>query len=131
MSYPAACRAYERAVETLRKLIAALKEKGINVEELSKEFEVAVKELSSDTKVTKLCEMDHVILIISQNSDYVSLEKSADDLKGYYENMKEEEIEWFEGLREDVESDHEPMYGGVSDDWEDYLDKIGYDKSYD
>lgn len=27
--------------------------------------------------------------------------------------------------------DDEPMYGGVSDDWEEYLDMIGHDKSYD
>jgi len=72
--------------------------------------------------------------IVQENSTYESLMTPVNDWIGYYENLKEEEEEWNECLRADSGIDEEinkPMYGGVSDDWWEYLDKIGYDKRYD
>ena len=51
------------------------------------------------------------------------------------EDSDEEELSRYReySMREFINDylDDEPIYGGVSDDWEEYLDKIGHDKSYD
>ena len=46
-----------------------------------------------------------------------------EELSRYREYSMREFIDYYH--------DDEPLYGGVSDDWEEYLDKIGHDKSYD
>lgn len=119
MSYPAACRAYARACEDLRKLIDALRKVGINVE-----------------RVMELVERnDHraLLALIEGNEELNSLTKAANHWNGSNENLKEEEAEWNEINRVDSydNNDRQPMYGGLSDDWKEYLDMIHHDKTYD
>ena len=123
MSYPAACRAYSRAVEDLLKLIEALRQLGVNVDAI-------LNEVKADHH-------DAVQAIVQGNTVFESLNKAVDNWIGYYKNLKEEEEEWYELNRpddkvdDDDDGNNQLMYGGVSDDWWDYLDKIGYDKRYD
>jgi hypothetical protein len=114
MSYPAACRAYSRSVAELKRLIELLRLAGIHVDPL-------VEEVNKDHH-------DSVIAMINNNPNYNSLLEAARHWKGSYDNMKEEEEEWISLHRPDTPEDHEPMYGGLSDDWEEYLDMIHYDK---
>jgi hypothetical protein len=118
MSYPAACRAYERRKKALLDLIQALKIKGINVDDL-------LREVENDNNIEVLSRINFLL-------DLDELKTACEDWSGSYENMKEEEQEWNELNRVEEEEDQDgKMYGGLSDDWEEYLDMINYDQTND
>jgi hypothetical protein len=118
MSYPAACNTLSRRANELKELIDQLRLAGVNVNEIMKLFD--------GNKYNELIEY------ISAHQEYSSLQDSANNLKGSYENMLEELREWNKiNYYESPESSPSPMYGGLSDDWEEYLDMIGHDKYYD
>jgi hypothetical protein len=120
MSYPAACRAYERCTEELRKLVEALQQQGVDVEALLHEIEQDNHKAAMD--------------LITENESFRSLTSAALNWQGSYENMKEEEEEWYQdigGYTYGEDSDTGKMYGGISDDWEEYLDMIGHEQNND
>lgn len=111
-------RGYERSTQELVNLIKALQRAGVNVDALLREVE---KERHNN-----------VLEIIQTQPAFSSLLDAARHWKGSYDNLKEEEAEWNEMLWQECcgEDDFadEPLYGGLSDDWEEYLDMIHYDK---
>lgn len=117
MSYPAACRAYERRKKALLDLIQALKIKGINVDDL-------LREVENDKIIEALSS-------INSRLDLDDLKTACEGWSGSYENMKEEEQEWYELMVEEEEDQDGKMYGGLSDDWEEYLDMINHDQTND
>eukprot|EP01041_Mallomonas_annulata_P013967 gene13967-29732_t len=126
MSYPAACRAYSRQTEELRRLVLFLKNAGINTDLILKFLE----------------EENHQSLIqtVLNNPEFSSLIEAAQHWEGSFINMKEEEVDWIESLRPDSPPEctseinwcksHYPgwsedgMYQGF-DDWNDYCDAHG------
>jgi hypothetical protein len=110
MSYPAACRAEERARKALLDLIQVLKTKGINVDDLLREVE-SYKNIEALSR-------------INSRLDFDELKTACECWSGNYENMKEEQIEWNELNRVEEEEDPDMiggMYGELSFDWEDML----------
>lgn len=87
MSYPAACRAYARYLSKLLELIKSMKERGINLEDIIVSIDSEKVEVTLDL-IAKRREF------INGDELLIALKKAADDWKGFYENMKEEEIEW-------------------------------------
>eukprot|EP01038_Epipyxis_sp_PR26KG_P016361 gene16361-22299_t len=118
MSYPAVCRAYSRSIKELLDLVKTLQNSGIDMDAI-------LEGIDKD-------QHDATLLLINNNQNYVSLRKAAENWKGYYVNMKEEEAEWYEMNRVDSDFDkNEPLYGGISDDWEEYLDAIHHEQCND
>lgn len=98
-------------------MIEVLKANGIQIDELKEEVN-----RGNHTRA---------IAMITTNEAYRSLIEAARSWKGFYDNMEEEEAEWIELNRPDVRENNEPMYGGLSDDWEEYLDMIDHVQTND
>jgi hypothetical protein len=100
-----------------------MKDKGINLEDI-------IASINSENVDVALDLIAKRIEFINGDELFISLKETAEHWKGSYENLKEEEIEWNEINAEESYhyDDNEKLYGGLSDDWEEYLDMIHHDK---
>jgi hypothetical protein len=122
MSYPAAYRAYIKANEELVRLIANL------------------LELNAHVDVNKILQEVHkghrdvVNKIVEENLDFCSLVDAVNIWIGLHDKMVEEKDDEdncdVDRYEDDRDNEDEGIYDGC-DDWWDYCDKIGLDKSND
>ena len=102
-----------------------MKDAGINLEDI-------IVSVDSENFIIALALITNRLEFVNGNELFIALKEAADHWKGYYDNMKEEEIEWNEINTDTTDSyhmrDNEKLYGGLSDDWEEYLDMIHHEK---
>jgi DNA-binding transcriptional MerR regulator len=123
MSYPAAYRAYTKANEELLRLIAILRELDVQ--------DVDVNEILQEVHNGH---HDVVKKMVEENLDFRSLVDAVNIWIGYHDKMVEEkeDEDICDRYRYEYDRDNEDegLYDGC-DNWGDYCDKIGLDKSND
>jgi hypothetical protein len=118
MSYSAACRAYQRNKDKLLQLLLRIEKTGVNVDELR-----VLTASDNLIDLTVLLQRVKEIPLLS------SLIAEAQHLKGSLENLIDEKREFDESNAYNQSDDTDAkLYGGISDDWEEYLDMIHHDK---